>query len=339
MDLKPGQTILLKDTRERARVVEAQDEGNFLVEAILDGERFTVHEDKIDPVVGTGQRAARPKPQVEEAPPAGDIQLYPDPDGTAVQLACLPLAQLDYDVALLNFSGETLMFSARLLAAGSQQWARRGVIGPARGIMLGYLYRDHLNESAEVEVQTSRKSDAGTDSLQRRVVKLKPKTFFKNTRSVSWHGEDVTVFDVFAKARLGREATPSPSEKGESAADERAPLAKPVAAPRRNTYGVTEAAEFPTALDLHADKLLGDTAGMSPGDIVAAQLRHLSEYLETAIRLGVPRVYVVHGKGSGVLRQRVHELLGRMGDIEGYRAEYHPQYGHGATTVQLLPER
>lgn len=336
MDLQPGQTILLKDTRERARVIEALEDGKFVVEAALDAERFTVHEDNIDPVIGTGQRAARSRAPSDE-PAAGDIQLHPDPDGPAVQVACVPLAQLDYEVALLNFSRETLMYSARLVAGGSQQWTKRGLIGSSRGLMLGYLYRDHLNENAEVEIQTSRKTDLGTDSLQRRTVKLKPKTFFKNSKSVSWHAGEVTLFDVFDSARLERTepaaAAEPPHERVEPAA------AEPAAAPRRNSYGVTEVAEFPEALDLHADQLLGDTAELRSGEIVEAQLRHVAEYLETAIRLGVPRVYLIHGKGSGVLRKRVHELLDRMGDIEGYRAEYHPKYGNGATTVQLLPER
>ena len=332
MDLKPGQTILLKSTRERARVIEALEEGKFVVEAAMDAERFTVHEDEIDPVVGTGQRAARVA--TDKAPPAGDIQLYPDADGPAVQLACVPLAQLDYEIALLNFSRETLMYATRLVASGRQQWAKPGLIGPSRGLMLGYLYRDHLNENAEVEVQVSRKTDSGTDSLQRRTIKLKPKTFFKNATSVSWHAEQVTLFDVFAAAKVGR-AEPAPPQQAQ-------PSQQPATAPapaRKNPHGVTSMAEFPDALDLHAERLLGDTSRLTSGEIVDQQLRHVAEYLEAAIRVGIPRVHIVHGKGSGVLRKRVHELLDRMGDIEGYRAEYHPKYGNGATTVQLLPER
>lgn len=334
MDLKPGQTVLLKDTRERARVVEVLEGDRFVVEADLDRERFEVHADQVDPAVGTGQRVAKAPAAGAEAPRA-DLALYPDPDGSAVQLACLPLAQLDYDVALLNFSTATLMYSARHTAAGRQQWTKRGLVGPASGVLLGYLYRDHLNESAEVEVQTSRKTASGTDSLQSRTVRLKPKTFFKNARSVSWYEGEVTVFDVFARAAITRAAPPPRPEPAPEVAH--APEA-PAAAPRRNAYGVTAAAEFPESLDLHAGTLLGDTTGMSAGEIVEAQLRHVGEYLETAIRVGVPKVYIVHGKGSGALRRRVHELLGRMGDIEGFRGEYHPRFGHGATTVQLLPE-
>lgn len=332
MDLKPGQTVLLKDTRERARVVEVREDGQFLVEAELDGERFAVSDVHVDPVIGTGQRAARAPSRSGEEVAEGDIRLQPDGEGSAVQVACVPLAQLDYEVALLNYAPDTLMYSVRLVASGRQQWSKRGLIGPTRGLMLGYLYRDHLNENAEVEVQTSRKTGQGTDSLQRRTVKLKPKTFFKNTRSVSWHAGEVTLFDVFANAHLTRAKTPT-------AAPEVAPRdTAPASAPRRNTYTVTEAAEFPTALDLHADKLLDDASGMTSGEIAEAQLQHVSEYLETAIRLGVPRVHIVHGKGSGVLRKRVHDLLATLGDIEGYRGEYHPTYGNGATTVQLLPE-
>ena len=331
MELSAGQTVLLKHTRERARVIRELGDGQWLLEAELDRERFPVHEDELEPVIGI----ARPKPVVTADVTPSGIRLLPDPDGPAVQLAFLPAGELDFQASLLNFSEETLVFMARLLTNRGQQWARHGVLAPASGVELGHLYRDLLNENAAVEVQVSRKADTGTDSMQTRAVKLKPKLFHKNTREVTWFPEAVTVFDVFAKARLAR--APEPSLRAYT--QQHAPPVEQLAARRRAEakpdYGVQAAAEFSNELDLHIDKLTGRAEDLTPGEMLDIQLAHMRKYLEVAIRLGIDRVYLIHGKGKGALRNRIHAELQRMGDLEGFNNDYHPKYGYGATEVVL----
>ena len=326
MKLAAGQSILLKHTRERATVVAALDHGQYMVETALDRERFSVHGDDIDqasPAPATSVKAA-----VQEQ--AGDIRLYPNTDGAAVQLAFLPVGEIDYNVALLNHSDQSLVYGARLLSGRGQQWNRHGILGPTRGLHLGHLYRDLLNEGVHIEVTVSRKTDLGTDSKQERDVNIKPKLFYKNTRSVDWYPEPLAVFDVFDKAVISREpkAAPAPAKPAPPA-----PKRKPGTTAHR--YGVLAAAEFPSELDLHIERLVADPAGMTPEEIVTEQLAHVRQYLDKAIRLGVDRVYLIHGKGTGALRNRVHQLLATMGDLEGFKNDYHPKYGFGATEVVL----
>ena len=332
MQLAVNQTVLLKHTRERARVVQELENGQWLIEAAMDGERFPVHEDDIDPQVGTGQRLAVKQTQRTEIG-APDLKLYPDETGPQVQIAFLPVGELDFDGVLLNFSHETLVFSARLLSNRGQQWNKTGLLGPTSGIQLGHLYRDLLNESAQVEVQASRKAEMGTDSKQEKTIKLKPKLFYKNTREVSWYHEEIAVFDVFAKASLERKPVATLADYTK----QHAPPVKPPEArkPKVNPYGVIAAAEFPTELDLHIDKLVGDASELTGTEMLDLQLQHVRDYLDVAIRLGVDRVYLIHGKGKGALRNRIHEQLAKLGDIEGFKNEFHPKYGTGATEVVL----
>ncbi|MFK8055516.1 MAG: Smr/MutS family protein [Saprospiraceae bacterium] len=330
MQLSPGQTILLKHTRERAKVISQMEHGQYLVEASLDHERFPVHEDDIDPVLGTQSSTSTESVQEQ----AGDIRLYPDVNGPQVQFAFLPVGELNFNGYLLNFSEETLVYAARMISKRGQQWAKHGLLGPTRGLEMGHLYRDLLNESASVEIQVSRKAEAGTDSMQEKILKLKPKLFHKSIKTVSWYPDQISVFDVFTKVKIVREVKPTIQEYTKENAPPVAEIKK-VHAIRK--YGVTAAAEFNTELDLHIEKLVDDHTSMTPTEMLEVQLKNMDDYLNVAIRLGIQRVFLIHGKGKGSLRNRIHDQLSKMGDLEGFKHEFHPKYGHGATEVMLRP--
>ena len=395
--IAPGQTVLLKSTRERATVLEALPDDRFRVETTLDRERFEVAGADLELAGKKSTSSTTAEPQ----PAAGDIRLFPGTDGPAVQVAFLPAGEVDYSTALLNHSAETLVYAARLTSNLGQAWSRHGIVGPNRGVGLGHLYRDLMNEGARFELTVSRKGANGTDSKQERTVGIKPKTFFKNTRTVDWFPEPVTVFDLLREAKIIRKA---PAAKGGDAVAAQAggPSAKPIANPfdrviqapetaaaeaaselepvnitippprtsgrppntsstaaetpdlddakggqargnapsvepgrKPQAYTLLAAAEFPEALDLHIDKLVDNPKELQPEDMLALQLEHVSDYLERAIRLGIDRVWIIHGKGTGALRNRVHKLLSTMGDLEGYQHKYHPKYDYGATEVVL----
>ena len=328
MQLSPGQTILLKHTRERAKVISKMEHGQYLVEASLDRERFPVHEDDLEPVLGAQSSSSTAAVQEQ----AGDIRLDQVESGSDVRLAFIPIGELNFNGYLLNFSEETLVYAARMLSNKGQQWAKHGLLGPTRGLEMGHLYRDLLNESASIEIQVSRKADTGTDSKQEKVIKLKPKLFHKSIQSVSWYPEEISLFDVFAKARLERKEKPSIQAYTKENAPPVESLKKP---PTVRKYGVTAAAEFNTELDLHIEELVDDPMGMTPTEMLDLQMKNMDSYLDVAIRMGIQRVFIIHGKGKGSLRNRVHEKLSKMGDIEGYKHEFHPKYGHGATEVIL----
>ena len=78
-------------------------------------------------------------------------------------------------------------------------------------------------------------------------------------------------------------------------------------------------------LDLHAFK--------------PAEVRTLvPDYLEECRQLGILRVRIVHGKGTGALRRTVHALLGRLDMVAGFRLADETAGSWGATLVVLRPE-
>lgn len=78
---------------------------------------------------------------------------------------------------------------------------------------------------------------------------------------------------------------------------------------------------------------LGDTLDLhhfSPRE--AADL--IDDWLAGCLRAGLKEVRLIHGRGRGVLRERVQALLARHPLVEGFRTE---PANPGATLIKLRP--
>lgn len=60
-------------------------------------------------------------------------------------------------------------------------------------------------------------------------------------------------------------------------------------------------------------------------------------YLETCHEKGILEVRIIHGKGTGTLRDLVHSLLDKNDLVAGYRLAGHGSGSWGATLVDLKP--
>ncbi len=63
----------------------------------------------------------------------------------------------------------------------------------------------------------------------------------------------------------------------------------------------------------------------------------LESYLEECARAGRREVRIVHGKGTGTLRETVHAWLRRSPRVAGFRLGDEHTGGWGATLVTLKP--
>ncbi len=80
------------------------------------------------------------------------------------------------------------------------------------------------------------------------------------------------------------------------------------------------------ALDLHA---------FAPRDVLAV----VEAYLEEAVARGFGEVRLIHGKGRGVQRSRVHELLTRHPGVLRFQEAPPERGGWGATVAWLRVTR
>ena len=88
-------------------------------------------------------------------------------------------------------------------------------------------------------------------------------------------------------------------------------------------------------VDLHAEKLLDNTAGMSSADILNFQLEHFRKVMKEHRSQKGKKIIFIHGKGEGVLRHAIiHELNYRYKSCTYQDASFQ-EYGYGATQVTV----
>lgn len=74
-----------------------------------------------------------------------------------------------------------------------------------------------------------------------------------------------------------------------------------------------------------------DVRGMRGDEAVNA----VTYFIDDAILVGMPRVRILHGTGSGILRQLIRQYLGTIPNVTHYRDEHVQFGGHGITVVDL----
>ncbi|MCS6916368.1 MAG: Smr/MutS family protein [Chitinophagales bacterium] len=87
-------------------------------------------------------------------------------------------------------------------------------------------------------------------------------------------------------------------------------------------------------VDLHAEKLPLNVGGLTSNEILQAQLRYAEKQLDQALQQGMRKIVFVHGVGSGILREQLHQRLQQLG-FSDFRFSFHPLHGYGATEVIL----
>lgn len=88
-------------------------------------------------------------------------------------------------------------------------------------------------------------------------------------------------------------------------------------------------------IDLHSHELLDSTHGMTRYDILNHQIDKAKAVVLEAKRRKVPKVLIIHGKGSGRLKDEVHAMLESVGGVNYYFADF-SDGGYGATEVQIM---
>jgi DNA mismatch repair protein MutS2 len=72
-----------------------------------------------------------------------------------------------------------------------------------------------------------------------------------------------------------------------------------------------------------------DLRGMTTDDVREAIERHVGR----ALLMGLRTITIVHGKGTGALRSKTHEILGGLPNVRQYRIG---KYGEGDTGVTIV---
>ena len=88
-------------------------------------------------------------------------------------------------------------------------------------------------------------------------------------------------------------------------------------------------------VDLHIEKLSADWRSLSNFEMLTLQLNTFEKYLDLAIAHHQHNLIVIHGVGSGKLKDEIHEILKARRGVRSFINQYDPRYGYGATEIFL----
>lgn len=284
-------------------------------------------------VVPGKQEKKAPPPPPREAP---QVQ-YNILKSKGIQLAFDPIYNQDgspreYDMVLINDTRYDWHF-AFVLSFRDRMGLNKHAKLPAYSYQsVGTLLFDELNDGPVIDIDCSRITTSGSDTKQHKVLKIKPKSFFSKQLTAPLLNRKVHLYLLFPATKT------QPGDASSGGEDIKTYTRRKVR-PIQETdsynpfHEVQALAEFENEIDLHIDKLVNNPRKIPPNDILRIQLRHFDEYIDQAIRLGVPRVFIIHGVGTGKLKNAIATQLRRLPEVKEFKNEYHSRYGYGATEV------
>jgi hypothetical protein len=314
-----GDRVWMKRTGEEGIITAFLGEG--LIEVDIAGLRFPVYEDELEhPYL---HWFTKPKKKVRSLKEAAPEKQTPPRLSRGIYLSFLPVfapahGEEIIEAFRIHFINETsgaLQFSYEAkTASGRSLLHLSSTMAPFSSIYLHSLSLEELNAQprffwnlAPTERPASGRSD---------VLRIRPPQLLRYIKALLEDGAPSFSILLSDDAEALPPQTPS-----------QVPLTPPAKVKMRDTQ---PKAEPVAVLDLHMD---GDDA--AGGQLLAAQLRLLEQKLHDAFIAGQESMIVIHGIGTGALREAVHGMLRETPFVNGFRNEWMPGYGWGATLISF----
>ncbi len=88
-----------------------------------------------------------------------------------------------------------------------------------------------------------------------------------------------------------------------------------------------------SVVDLHIEKLSEDWKHLSNFEILTIQLNEFQKWLELSIIHRQTSLIIIHGVGTGKLRDEIHEILKVKREVKTFINQYDQRFGYGATEI------
>jgi hypothetical protein len=88
-----------------------------------------------------------------------------------------------------------------------------------------------------------------------------------------------------------------------------------------------------SVIDLHIEKLSDNWKHLTNFEILTIQLKSFEKYYELAVAHRQPSLTVIHGLGTGKLKDEIHEILKTKKEVKSFINQYNANYGYGATEI------
>ena len=292
----------------------------------------------------TGGKAGKSNPSGDTAGhnPLISNPIQPILGHTGIHLAFEPLKRSDgviekFTVYLLNDTDCDVLFECELRILNQIRITLDSKITAVGFEKLGEIYFDDINDAPDIDISAAPIYTEGVGEKQYKTLKIKAKQFLKNLTLSPFLNREMYSFLLFDKIGKAEKSSDDLKKYTDSIIKTQKKAAKAAEnlSPFSVLSDVNEYATFVNEVDLHIELLHPNPQSLSNQDIIHIQLSTFESFLMKALRLGVKRVYIIHGVGKGRLKEMIHARLKRHSDVQHFKNEYHERYGWGATEVIL----
>lgn len=337
MKFQEGDKIIVKATGERGEVVEWINKQMLTID--VEGVRFPVYADQIDfpyfDAFTTPSATTKKKNlSLSALKPEKTVKKIIERDG--VWLSFFPVLDKDvfdddiishYKIHLLNHTDDDLMVELSFYYGITKQMDLKHYIRALEDLYLFDLPFDNLNDQPKIDFNfTLQKADKYRVPNFEVIFKPKPKQIFKWSEEVLLNQKASFPVNLFETFPIKTVEAPSDDMDKLRAAGFKIYAADKI---KRNLPAPR------TLIDLHAEKLIDNPARLDAMQILDLQLKTFDKFLEEAIAHGLKQLIVIHGVGTGKLKEEIHEILRYRKEVASFVNRLHPHFGFGATEIFL----
>jgi hypothetical protein len=334
MKYQIGDIILVLHSNEEGEVVDIINDKMVMVN--VGGVQFPAYTDQIDFPYFKRFTEKKLFPPKKEKKYVDDIKKEKESNTRKIAdgmwLTFLPVIDTDefgddvveeLKVHLVNRTEAVYRFDYKLAFFGKPEFELKNVIHPFEDFYIHDVPFEDLNDNPFFEFEFSlQKPDKKKAEICTASLKLKPKQLFAKIEEIRSKNEasfSYRLFDIYP-------------DKAAEDFIETAPLSS-----KYKVYDASKAKQHMepprSVIDLHIEKLTDHWQQLSNLQIIAMQLKTFEKYYDLAVAHLQPSLVVIHGVGSGRLRDEIHELLKHRKEVKTFVNQYDPRFGYGATEI------
>ena len=335
MKYQLGDIVLILHSNEEGQIIDFINDKMVMVD--VKGVNFPVYLDQIDfpyfKRFSEKKLVQSPKQKkyvddVRREKPSASSKVV---DG--VWLTFLPVMDVDefgdlvveeLKLHLVNHTETPYNFIYKLTFFGKPDFELKNRVNPFEDFYIHDILFADLNDNPSFDFEFSLADpQKGKADYYESSLKLKPKQLFTKIEEVKEKNLATFSYKLF-------------DTYPDKLVDDKVELGK-LATKGYKVYNAKEARQHleppRSVIDLHAEKLTDDWRNLSNYEILSLQLRTFEKYYELALSHMQPSLTVVHGLGTGKLRDEIHELLRLRKEVKSFVNQYHSQFGYGATEI------
>jgi hypothetical protein len=229
---------------------------------------------------------------------------------------------VELKIHLVNRTDKAYNFRYFLQFFGRPEFELHNEVNPFSDFYLHDIAFEDINDSPTFVFEFSLlKPEKSKADYYESSLKLKPKQLFDRIEELKQKGEATFTYRLFEHY---------PNKPAEEMLD--APVTKGV-----KVYSLKDIRQHlqpaRSVVDLHIEKLTDKWKHLSNAEILDMQLREFEKWYELALAHRQSQLIIIHGVGSGKLRDEIHAILRMKKEVKSFVNQYHPNFGYGATEI------